>query len=277
MGNDSWQSGFVAASGVDDTGALTKHGSNNDRNTTVIVSTTGGSRMDSSVISTIKHRETIRAVFKSELAPELTAQHCALIRLLRVTWMPIESGGPGIEISQPFGEHNPTLATVMAALKVNDEAVAARLVAELGLLIAPYVRSAAQLAPGLYPLPADVAANFSSPECGVGPDGHFNFTAEHATVLKLAYWTNVDATIIDYVLQEDTEMWPMPYVDGKYPYGESGYYQIDMANALGEPYALDDGGHMIHDEAKDDRLEKLHFETLAALQVFLTHATPLAR
>jgi hypothetical protein len=233
--------------------------------------------MDSNVVPTIKHLETIRAVYTSEPEPELTAQHCALIRLLRVTWLPIESGGPGIEFSHPFGKHNPTLATVMAALDVNDEAVAARLVAELGLLIAQYVRTGAQLAPGRYPIPADVAADFSSPECGVAPDGHFTFTAQHATVLKLAYWTSVDASIIEYVLEEDTEMWPMPYVDGKYPYGECGYYQIDMANALGEPYGLDDSGNMIHDAAKDDRLEKLHYETLAALQVFLTHATALAQ
>ena len=230
--------------------------------------------MDSNVIPTIKHRDTIRAVYKSEFAPALTAQHCALIRLLRVTWLPIESGCPGI-FWLPFGKHRPTLATAMAALKVEDETVAARLVAELGLLVAQYVRTGAQLAPGRYPVPADVAVEFSSPEYGIGPDGHFTFTAQRATVLKFTYWISVDASTIEDVLEEeDTEVWPMPFVDGKYPYGECGYYQIDMANALGEPYVLDESGHMIHDAAKDHRLENLHYETLVALQVFLTNATP---
>lgn len=230
--------------------------------------------MESNVVPTIKHRDTIRAVYTSESAPGLTAQHCALIRLLRVTWMPIESGAPGISWL-PFGEHNPTLATAMAALQVDDETVAARLVAELGLLVAQYVRTGAELAPGRYPIPADVAADFSSPEYGIGPDVHFAFTAQHATVLKLTYWVSVDASMIEDVLDEDTEVWPMPFVDGKYPYGQCGYYQIDMASALGEPYALDDRGYAIHDEAKDQRFEKLHYETLLALQVFLAHATPI--
>ncbi len=159
---------------------------------------------------------------------------------------------------------------------MNDETIAARLVAELGLLIGQYVRTGAELAPGRYSIPTDMAADFSWPESGVEPDGHFDFTAEHATVLKLAYWTSVDASNIEEVLEEEIEVWPMPYVDGKYPYGECGYYQIDIATALGEPYELDYSGHMIHDAAKDQRLEKLHYETLAALQVFLTHATPIS-
>ncbi len=73
--------------------------------------------MDSIVIPTIKHRDTIRAVYTSEPAPKLSAQHCALIQLLRVMWVPIESGAMGIDFSQPLGNSNPTLATAMAALK----------------------------------------------------------------------------------------------------------------------------------------------------------------
>jgi hypothetical protein len=233
--------------------------------------------MDSNAVPTIEHRATIRAVFTGDAAPVLTAQHCALIRRLRVIWLPIESGGPGIDFSQPFGQHHPTLATAMAVLALDDEAVAARLVAELGLLVAQYVSAGAGLAPGRYALPADVAAELAYAEAGITPDGQFDFSTQHAALLKQLNWISVDAAMLDYVLEEDTETWPMPYVDGKYPYGESSYFQIDMARLLGEPYALDDSGAVIGDADKDERLENLHYQTLTALQVFLIHATPLAQ
>jgi hypothetical protein len=187
--------------------------------------------------------------------------------------MPIESGAPGISWL-PFGEHNPTLATAIASLQIEDETLAARLVAQLGLLVAQYVRIGAELAPGRYPIPADVTADFSSPEYGIEPDGHFAFTTQHAKILKVTNWVSVDASMIEDVLEENTEVWPMPFVDGKYPYGECSYYQIDMAVALDEHYTLDDHGHVIRDAIKDKRLEKLHYETLMALQIFLIHATP---
>ncbi|WP_423371825.1 hypothetical protein [Burkholderia sp. LMG 32019] len=41
---------------------------------------------------------------------------------------------------------------------------------------------------------------------------------------------------------------------------------------LGNPYQLDADDNLIEDAAKDARLERLHYETLAALQVFLMHA-----
>ncbi len=231
--------------------------------------------MDSAAVPTIRHRETIRAVYTSNAAPVLTAQHCALIQRLRVIWIPIESGGPGIDFSQPFGQDNPTLATAMAILELDDEALAARLVAELGLLVAQYVVGA-RLAPGRYALPAGLATELAASEAGITPDGQFDFSAQHAALLKLLNWISVDASMIEYVLEEDSETWPMPYVDGKYPYGECSYFQIDMARALGEPYASDDSGAMIGDADKDQRLEDLHYQILTALQVFLIHATPLA-
>lgn len=66
----------------------------------------------------------------------------------------------------------------------------------------------------------------------------------------------------------------MPYIDGKRPYGDRTAYQfdIDMAELLGEPYKRDARGNPIKDAKKDARLERLHCETLAALQVFLMHA-----
>lgn len=45
-----------------------------------------------------------------------------------------------------------------------------------------------------------------------------------------------------------------------------------MAELLGDPYQLDADDNLIEDAEKDARLERLHYETLAALQIFLMHA-----
>lgn len=64
----------------------------------------------------------------------------------------------------------------------------------------------------------------------------------------------------------------MPYIDGERPYGDRTYFQFDMADLLGEPHKRDARGDLVKDGKKDARVERLHYETLAALQVFLMHA-----
>ncbi|WP_338638725.1 hypothetical protein [Burkholderia pyrrocinia] len=91
---------------------------------------------------------------------------------------------------------------------------------------------------------------------------------------RLANWINwrtVDEYSIDSVLKRG-DFWPLPYIDGKRPYGERTCYQFDMAELLGDPYQLDADGNLIEDAEKDARLERLHYETLAALQAFLMYA-----
>ncbi len=68
--------------------------------------------------------------------------------------------------------------------------------------------------------------------------------------------------------------WPLPYIDGKRPYGHMSYYQLDMASLLGEPREIGADRHALADEDKDARMQALHYEMTAALQVFLTHARP---
>ncbi|RQT03285.1 hypothetical protein DF044_36095 [Burkholderia contaminans] len=55
------------------------------------------------------------------------------------------------------------------------------------------------------------------------------------------------------------------------PARERPYFQIDIAERLGESYRFDARRNLIEDAEKDSRLERLHYETLAALQVFLMH------
>lgn len=201
-----------------------------------------------------------------------TAQHAALMRLLRVQWMPVESGAPAIDFEQPLLGGMDTMATARRALNTSDEAVAVRRMAEVCHLVPRYVRSIGKLAPGRYGVPAEMREAFDFPESGVDAKGTFALRDEHLTLLRAAVWREAEGPALQAVLREGDRYWPMPYIDGKRPYGGASFFQIDIARLLGEPYPLDAKGYAITDPTKDARLARLHFETLAALQVFLCHS-----
>lgn len=215
-------------------------------------------------------RDTIRAVFMASADPAPGADHARLIAAFRVIFVPIEEGAPGIDPEFPFGDKVDVMQRALSLLGTSDRLLATRLIAEAGRILPAYI-ARAQMVPGKYTVPADMAAYFSTPDSGVAGDGSFVFRQEHATLLKGANWRVVGAENIEEVLATP-DMWPMPYIDGKRPYGDMSYYQLDMARLLGEPYAIGPDGKALPDEAKDARLEALHGEMTAALQVFLCNA-----
>ncbi|WP_241022236.1 hypothetical protein [Burkholderia sp. Ac-20353] len=188
-------------------------------------------------------------------------------------WLTVESGAPCIDPQRPLIGTGTAVANAKAALGTDDEALAIRTLAELGILVPEFVQRVGSVAPGQYVIPAELRKLFDFPHSGVDASGRFELRAEHLTLLRAAVWWTVDANSIDDVLGEG-DLWPMPMIDGKRPYGNSSYFQLDMADLLGEPYGHDLRGHAVDDPAKDARLEHLHQETLAALQVFLAHAEP---
>ncbi|WP_261318363.1 hypothetical protein [Burkholderia cepacia] len=214
----------------------------------------------------------IRAIFADGASlPDLSSHHVALMKKLRVMWVPVESGAPGIDPMHPLIGEGPTITLAKAALNTDDDALAIRTLAELGHLVPVFVATAGTLAPGRYTLPPALRKLFAFKGSGVDASGRFEFRAAHLAVLRGANWRTVDADAIDDVLSEG-DFWPMPYIDGKRPYGDRTYYPFDMAELLGEPYKRDARGEVVKDGKKDARLERLHGETLAALQVFLMHA-----
>lgn len=214
----------------------------------------------------------IRQVFQADLASiRYGADHAALMRNLGVIWIPVESGAPGIEFENPLGGKD-TIAAAMALLGTSDRRLAARRLAEVCRLVPSYVRSIGRLAPGRYAIPAQRREAFDFPNSGVDAQGNFQLRGEHLVLLRAASWHDASKGALEAVLREGDAYWPMPYIDGKRPYGDSSFYQIDMAQLLGEPYALDARGYAMTEPAKDARLASLHWETAAALQVFLAHA-----
>ncbi|NTX28447.1 hypothetical protein HT746_15120 [Burkholderia pyrrocinia] len=223
-------------------------------------------------INSTERNAIVRAVFADGASyPDLTSRHVALMRRLRVGWLPIESGAPAIVPEPALVGDGATIDLAKAILETDDEVLAIRTLAELGHLVPEFVTVAGTLEPGHYVIPAELRDTFDFPESGVDASGHFEFRAEHLAVLNGTNWRAVDDHSIDSVLKK-SDFWPMPYIDGKRPYGDRTYFQFDMAELLGEPYQLDAARNLIEDAEKDARLERLHFETLAALQVFLMHA-----
>lgn len=217
--------------------------------------------------SSTERQSVIQTVF-SQALPPLSAQHLQLIRLLRVQWMPIESGAPGFDPVQPFGGDLFPVDTAQQVLRIHNPALATQLLAEVCLWLPQFVASAT-LAPGRYALPPDFP--------GQAPDSSFDFHPDHLTLLHAALWREVGIDELPDVLAEEEDgqaIWPLPYIDGKRPYGDRSYYQIDMADILGKPYARNAQGQYILPPQKDEALRQLHLQTQAALQILLMHGTP---
>jgi hypothetical protein len=213
-----------------------------------------------------ERRSVIQTVF-SQALPPLSAQHLQLIRLLRVQWMPIESGHPASIPCSPLAAICPpsTLPSKCCAVTI--------------LLWPPgsWPRSAFGCRSLWPPPPWRPVAMPCRPTSGQAPDSSFDFRPEHLTLLHAALWREVGTDDLPYVLAEEEDgqaIWPLPYIDGKRPYGDRSYYQIDMADILGKPYARNAQGQYILPPQKDEALKQLHLQTQAALQILLMHGTP---
>ncbi len=222
----------------------------------------------------------MRAVFENPALPEFGERHLAAIRVLRVAWMPVESGAPCIDPAELLGHlegQDDALAIAMRALGTQDPATACRTMAEVCLLLSHFVAEAGELAPGRYPLPKEMCEYFDFDHNGIDDSGHFTIEDAHLRLLRAAVWEEVDADSAADVLAEfdGAEMaWPFPFIDGKRPYGNSAFIQADMAELLGDPpYEIDDEGYPIEEPERNARYETLHYQTAPALQVFLLHAS----
>ncbi|MPT13290.1 MAG: hypothetical protein E2601_00005, partial [Microbacterium sp.] len=121
-----------------------------------------------------------------------TGQHAALMRRLRVLWMPVESGAPTIDFEQPLLGGADTLATARQALKTTDNTLAIRRLAEVCRLLPRYVGSLGTLRPGRYAVPAEMKEAFDFPESGVDAQGGFTLRNAHLMLLRAAVWREVD-------------------------------------------------------------------------------------
>lgn len=209
-----------------------------------------------------RQHETIAETLAAPPPDGFSALHLAILRNLRVTWLTVESGAPGLRQFLPFGANRSTLKVGFELIGCRDEALLARALVETGQLIPAFCTKAAMSA-GRYAVPADMRDYFADSQTGVSTDGMFEFREEHAVLLRQSCWRT------DMLYPPS---WPLPGIDGKRPYGDRSYFQIDMASHLGMPYQISSDGEVQTDEVRDAELESLHWQMLTALQIFLLHA-----
>ena len=206
----------------------------------------------------------------------VSPEHLACIRGLRFVWVPnVESGGPSVDMDAPFGSPDAygDLARIApargrAGLKHLYAVVMNRL---------PVFARAAKLQPGLYPLPEATVRRlkeFMDPgDAGIGTDGRFGFTREHAKLIAAMRWRYSQPGRFAFLfnLSLDPRDWAGPWevgtVNFKRPFGNMTYFAIDMAAVLGT---------RIRTNARDpeeDRLFALYRRMHVALQVFVIYAT----
>jgi hypothetical protein len=184
----------------------------------------------------------------------LTGTHLTLLRHAVVMWSPVESGAPGVlvsplQVDDEEGVSDATYADIAerAGLAKVDKGQIDQLLLEMPEALAQLLAHG-ELAPGRY--------RYDNPLADLPWTAHvlpkelaslardkvvsFQFTERHAKLLRNARW------------------WGM-MMNPKRPYGDMTSFEQDMAGILGEP-------------VDEQRLWKLHTETLAALQVFLQKA-----
>lgn len=215
-----------------------------------------------------RHADIVQKVWRTEVLPVFTPQHLQLLRGLRVWWLPVEYGAPAVDPGQPLRGTGPAVQIAQQLLAIEDATQATQRLAEVARWVVPFVTQA-RLAPGRYAVPDDMQAQLP----GVH-QGQFTLRAEHLTLLRAAMWNEVKGNSLDDLLAEssqDAPLWPMPFIDGKRPYGDRSYYTIDMAELLDQPFELDVRGQPIIPPDRDAALAQLHEETLTALQVLLLY------
>jgi hypothetical protein len=203
---------------------------------------------------------------------KLTERHLKLLRNALVLWSPIESGAPGVVISPLMIRDDEQATPAMyadvarrAGMTISDPPTAAEkqqvedLLAELPEALAQllahgrieagtfrYDNPLVALPFASQMLPAEIASLANEKAVT------FTLTGRHVTLLRQANWRG-------------------PVMDPKRPYGDSTYFELDMADILGEHLAKTADGQLMDQDQK--RLWKLHTETLPALQVYLQKAS----
>lgn len=211
---------------------------------------------------------------------DITATHLGLLRRARLAWEGAERGAPMLDPDRPYGRSD-LLAQLGEVFGTDDPDVQALRHIEMYATMARFVRHAT-LDPGRYPLvniePADVRValrgygELSDEDLGLAGDGTVAVTADHLALLRgidirwPSEYENGDRL--------DDGRFPAATGDPKRPYGDYTFIEIDMARLLGElpPPPIDGPAVFEPSPEQAARLQRLHWQMLATMQVFLERA-----
>lgn len=208
---------------------------------------------------------------------DITQGHLDLLRLMRFGWDSVERGAPMLDPRQPYGRAD-VLAQLGETFDASDDDEVARRHVEMFFVLARALRHAT-LPPGRYPLgnigPADIRAAMagyaaSDTDLGLGPDGLVTITDDHLRLLRAieirwpSHWDCADRLAAG--------QYPAATADGKRPYGDYTFMEVDMARVLGKLTPNPADGIFEPDAELAARFARLHWQMLAAMQVFIEQA-----
>lgn len=211
--------------------------------------------------------------------PQLTAQHVAMIRRIRLGWNGTESGAPECAPANSFvGGRAPDLIRDLLGDDVDDAAIAEFMISFLPALRA-FMHSA-DLAAGTYTLSNMDADLYARSKRGlenaaalfaIAPDMTFTVTQDDITLAKATQWDWPDED--DMAVACERGDIAGPTVDPKRPYGDMTYIDLDIHRVLGWPVETrTESGHIGISDQQADEATRLHFRQLGTLQAFVEHA-----
>ena len=211
---------------------------------------------------------------------EFKPQHLQLIRNARLAWDGVENGAPRILTDKPFGQQD--LFRSMEELFGSDTVEAqAKAYGLMSFALAHFLERA-DLKPGAYAL-----RNRTADELLQAFEGYELIKQPSDLGLDAAGRVIVDADMVKLIramtfhweygddMHERVEEgeWPTPLVDGKRPYSQSSWHQVDMFEIItGETLKEDANGDFVFPDGLEERLTRMHFRTLGVLQVFFEQA-----
>ncbi|MGK2868600.1 MAG: hypothetical protein ACSLFA_18550 [Mycobacterium sp.] len=207
----------------------------------------------------------------------ITDAHLVLLRQARLGWDAAERGAPMLDPQRPYGRED-LLTQLGEVFGARDVDVLARHHVDMYFVIARALKHGT-LAPGRYPLGSIDAAevrgllrgygDLSDEEVGLDDDGQVLVTEDHLQLLRAIEirWPSE----YDCGDRLDAGRYPAAAADAKRPYGDYTFIEVDMARILGELPPV--SGSAVFEPGPElaDRLQRLHWQMLATMQVFLEH------
>ncbi|MCV7289188.1 hypothetical protein H7J87_28065 [Mycolicibacterium wolinskyi] len=210
---------------------------------------------------------------------EITSRHIGLLRQMRFGWDGAERGAPMLDPKQPYGRTD-LLAQLGEVFESDDARELARRHVEMFFVLARALRHG-ELSPGRYPLgnigPDDVRRamrgypDVTDADLGLDADGQVTISDDHVRLLR--------AIDIRWPSEYDCEdllaigRYPAAAADPKRTYGDFSFIEVDMARVLDvlPPPPLD--GPAVFEPSPElaARLQRLHWQMLVAMQVFVEH------
>ncbi|WP_072396995.1 hypothetical protein [Hyphomicrobium sp. CS1GBMeth3] len=215
---------------------------------------------------------------------EITPQHIELLRKMRLSWDGAERGAPMLDPERPYGRAD-LIAQLAEAFETDDAQALARRHVEMFYVLGRALKHGS-LRPGRYPLRNirgdDVRqamrgygadAGLIDADVGLDADGFATLTDEHLKLLREIQIVWPSQWEAEERLDDGT--YPAAAADPKRPYGDFTYIEVDMARILGclpPPPEGDEPAVFEPEPELAAHLQRLHWQTLSAMQAFVENA-----